>query len=126
MQQILHHGIAGEDLTALRGYGVRLDTTSTPPKIVRTGVLRSTMIGVLLNEPAAGERAEVGLVGVFPVISSAAIAADDVIMAATSGGKFLTSTTSTDRVIGRAIQAASAGDQLILAFFGCGVSTSRG
>jgi hypothetical protein len=66
--------------------------------------------GILQNTPAAGQAADVGLLGVSKAVAGAAISAG-VLLQCDTNGRVVTYTSGA--VVGRAIEAATAANQII-------------
>jgi hypothetical protein len=86
-------------------------------KITSTGVDVATadtdkVIGVSTLTVATGDQCPVQLSGTCKITASAAISAGDLVVA-TTGGKIATTTTDKKRVIGTALEAATADGDLI-------------
>lgn len=97
---------AGADLSALQFTAVKMGTGR---KVVSATANTDTIIGVLMNKPVSGQASEVCIAGVAKGIAGGAISAGDK-LTATTGGKFIATTTDKDRIIGYAGDAASTND----------------
>lgn len=96
--------VAGADLSGKRYHIVKLNADG---KVVLAAAATDAIIGVLDNEPKEGVTAEVVTVngqGTFRVKAAGTIAKDAFITSDASG-KAVATTTSGNRVIGRAIRA---------------------
>lgn len=100
---------ASADLTLLQ---FRFVIVSAAEQVNVAGVAASA-IGVLQNKPNINQAAEVVSAGVSNVVASAAITAGDDLATAASG-KVATATAG-QHVVGKAIQAAGADDDIIAA-----------
>ena len=97
--------IAGENLSSYQYYGVEITTDMT------VGLVDATTdrpIGILLNAPASGEPALVGVIGVFPVKTSEAVTAGTPVLIDSSGlgAPFEIDTDTTAYCIGTCIRAS--------------------
>jgi hypothetical protein len=72
----------------------------------------SKVIGILQNDPAAGEPAEVQFLGVAKALTEASVVVGDA-LACSSTGRVKASTTGGDRLLGFALDAAGAAGDLI-------------
>lgn len=99
------HGLtAVGNLSAKQYHAVELATTARTVKA--SGGKARPNIGILQNDPVAGEPASVVGAGMTKAYSGAAIAAGALVTSNTTG-QLVTSSTANDQVIGRAITAAS-------------------
>ncbi|MFI8696757.1 capsid cement protein [Dietzia maris] len=101
--------VAGENLSGKRYHIVKLNSDG---KVVLAAAATDAIIGVLDNEPKAGETAEVVTVngqGTFRV-KAAAIIAKDAFITSDANGQAVATTTAGNRVIGRAVRAFAAGE----------------
>ncbi len=71
----------------------------------------SVCYGILQNKPAIGQVADVGILGVSKAVAGAAFAAGTLLMT-DSSGRVITRT-STNPVIGQAIEAATLANQIV-------------
>jgi hypothetical protein len=71
----------------------------------------SVCYGILQNKPAVGQAADVGILGVSKAVAGAALSAGALLMT-DSSGRVITRT-STNPVVGQAIEAATAANQII-------------
>lgn len=100
---------AGADLSTKAGYIVKTDANG---KYVLASAATDAIRGVLVNAPKLAETADVALVngaGSFKVVAGGTIAKDAYITS-DANGKAIATTTAGNRVIGRAVAAAVAGD----------------
>lgn len=97
---------ASADLSALQFTAVKMGTGR---KIASATAATDTIIGVLMNKPVSGQPGEVAIAGIAKGIAGGTIAAGDK-LTATTGGKFITTTTDHDRIVGYAGEAAVAND----------------
>lgn len=100
---------AGADLTTKQHY---LVTTDSNGKYVLASAATDAIRGVLANAPKLGETADVANIngsGTFKVLAGGAIA-KDAFLTSDANGKAVATTTAGDRVFGRAVAAAAAGD----------------
>lgn len=108
---------AGADLSAKQYTFVKLSGTS----VVSAAAATDLPIGVLLNDPASGETAAVAVSGVVKVKASAAITAG-AIVGTTSTGLAVSLTAGTDTtkyILGRAVTAAGAANDIITVAVNC-------
>lgn len=97
---------AGADLSAKYGFAVKLSAGSAV-----LGGAGDSCIGVLQNKPTSGQAAEVMHMGIAPVMSGAAFSALD-LLASDANGKLQTATAG-QKVVAKALAAATAADQLV-------------
>ena len=99
------HGLtAVADLSAKQYHAVALATTTRTVKQAASATMAN--IGILQNDPAAGEPASVVGGGMTKAYSGAAVAAGALVTSNTTG-QLVTSSVANNQVIGRAITAAS-------------------
>lgn len=100
---------AGADFTGKRYYIVKLDSSGN---VVLASAATDAILGVIDNEPKTGRTADVVLLngtGTFKVKTGGNISKDAYIT--TDGnGKAIATTTTGNRVIGRAVRDSSSGD----------------
>jgi hypothetical protein len=95
---------AGEDLSAKRYYIVKLDTDGT---VILASAATDAILGVLDNSPIEGNTADVVLLngsGTFKVKAANSVISKDAYITADSAGKAVATTSSGNRVIGRAVR----------------------
>lgn len=100
---------AGADLSSKRYYIVKTDSNG---KYVLASTATDAIRGVLVNAPKAGEVADVANIngsGTFKVIAGGIIS-KDAYLTSDGNGKAIATTSSGNRVFGRAVAAAAAGD----------------
>lgn len=100
---------AAADLSTKRFYIVKTDSNG---KIVLASAATDAIRGVLVNAPKQGEVADVAIIngsGTFKVIAGGTIS-KDAYLTSDSNGKAVATTTTGNRVFGRAVAAAVAGD----------------
>lgn len=93
---------------------VKLLTTADETVVASAGITDETF-GVAQTTQSAGDQVSVQTYGVARVIASAAITAGDKLMFAT-GAKVATASGATAKVVGVALEAATADGQVIKAF----------
>lgn len=96
--------VAGADLSAKQYHIVKLDSDG---EVVLASAATDAILGVLANAPKAGAVAEVELLngsGTFKVKAANAIISKDAYITADADGKAVATTTSGNRVIGRAVR----------------------
>jgi hypothetical protein len=89
---------------------MRLSTTAGEVKVGTSAT--SNICGVLLNDPGAGEAAEVQYLGIAKVLTEASVTVGGIVVCSSTGRAKL-STTGGDRVLGIAMDAANAAGDLI-------------
>lgn len=99
--------------TYKNGVGMAVIPDSAAGSIIIAGA-NARIIGVLQNNPKAGEAANVGAVrgASYKVLAGAAITMGDDLIT-DSSGRFITATGAAQKVVGRAMEAASAAGNLI-------------
>lgn len=97
---------AASDLSAKQYHFVKLASETTVDIVSASA---DTPIGVLMNKPAAGEAAEVCVLGIAKVKANSSITFGQVI-GTVSTGKAEANPGTTQKVMGQAIQDASAND----------------
>lgn len=85
---------------------------STAGQVVVCSAATDAALGVLVNDPAAGEAANIVVLGVAPALAEASVSAGDLLAASTTG-RVKTTTTANNKVIGRALAASGAAGDLI-------------
>ena len=99
------HGLtAAADLSAKQYHLVALATTARQVKQSAGGTALN--VGVLQNDPVAGEPASVVAAGMTKAYSGAAITAG-ALLTANSTGQCVATTTANDKIVGKAITPAS-------------------
>jgi hypothetical protein len=73
----------------------------------------ATPLGVIQDTATAGQAVAVMISGVTKVVANAAITKDDPLKLVTTTGRVATGTPGTDKIIGHALQAATAAGQII-------------
>lgn len=89
---------------------VKPSTTAGECKIAAAAT--DSIIGVVQNNPGAGEAAEIAVSGVCKVLAEASVAAGDHVTSSTTG-RAKTTTTSNNHVLGVAQEASSAAGDVI-------------
>lgn len=99
--------------TYKNGIGMAIIPDSTAGAVVIAGA-NALILGVLQNNPKAGEAAQVGTVrgASYKVLAGAAITMGDNLQT-DSSGRFITAAGAAQKVCGRAMEAASAAGNLI-------------
>lgn len=101
--------LAGADLDAKQYYPVRLAATTAKTVLVAAAAT-AALIGILQNDPKSGEAASVVCSGLTKSVAGGAIAPGDMITV-NSTGQCVATTTANNKVIGKAVTAATtAGD----------------
>ena len=99
------HGLTAQsDLSAKQYHAVILATTARKVKIASAATQQ--VLGILQNDPVAGEPASVVAAGMTKAYSGAAVVAGT-LLTSNSTGQLITSTTANNKIVGRAITAAS-------------------
>lgn len=100
---------AGADLSTKQYYVVKTDANG---KYILASAATDAIRGVLVNAPKSGETADVANIngsGTFKVLAGGTIA-KDAFLTSDASGKAIATTTTGNRVFGRAVAAAVAGD----------------
>ncbi|MFI2837553.1 DUF2190 family protein [Mycolicibacterium sp. PDY-3] len=100
---------AGADLSTKQYYVVKTDSNG---KYVLASAATDAIAGVLVNAPKLGETADVANIngsGTFKVAAGGTIA-KDAYLTTDANGKAIATTTTGNRVFGRAVAAAVSGD----------------
>lgn len=100
---------AGADLSTKQYYIVKTDANG---KYILATAATDALRGVLVNAPKLGDTADVAIVngsGTFKVLAGGTIAKDD-FLTTDAAGKAIATTTTGNRVFGRAVAAAVSGD----------------
>ena len=103
--------VATGDLGSYQYYVVKFGSTAGTIKVADTAA-SDTLIGVLQNDPADGEPAEVAAWGVCKALSAASVTAGAK-LTCNSTGYVAATTTDKDEIIGIALAASSAAGDLI-------------
>lgn len=107
--------VAGADLSA-ESNQYRAVKVTGPFTVGLATALGESVEGILLNKPGLGQPAEIMTTGVGPGLAGAAIAAGDRVMTA-ADGRIITAATAGSRIIGRALEAATAANQVITVLY---------
>ena len=102
--------VAAVDLTGKRYHIVKPDSNG---KVVLASAATDAILGVLDNEPVAGAVADVVInngQGTFRVKAAASTIAKDAFVTTDGNGKAVSTTSSGNRVIGRAVRAFAANE----------------
>lgn len=97
-------------LASYQYYLVQLETTAGKVKLSTSAT--SKTIGVLQNDPAANEAAEVAFAGVFKAAAEASVSIGDWVTAS-STGRAKTTTTTSNYILGVALDASSTAGNII-------------
>ena len=108
---------AGADLSAKQYTFVKLSGST----VISAAAATDLPIGVLLNDPASGETAAVAVSGVIKLKASAAISVGALVGTTSTGtGVSLTAGTDTTKyILGRAVTAAGAANDIITVAVNC-------
>lgn len=105
--------LAGADLSAKQYYVVKF--ASTAGEVVASTAGSASHAGLLQNDPADGEVADVAVLGIALGYAEGAITVGDHVTS-NSTGQVQTTTTANDHLIGTALEAATtAGDLIAIA-----------
>lgn len=85
---------------------------STAGAVIVGAAATDKILGVLMNDPASGQEAEVACSGVVRVLAEASVAAGDHVACSTTG-RAKTTTTANDHVLGVAAEASGAAGDYI-------------
>ena len=109
---------AAADLTGSQFRFVKLDSAG---KVVAVAAITDIPVGVLQNNPASGQAAEVVVLGGTKLRAAAAIALPALIGVDTAGKgkKIAAGTDGTQYIVGQADEAAGGADELVSAFVNC-------
>lgn len=108
---------AGADLSTKQYTFVKLSGTT----VISAAAATDLPIGVLVNDPASGETAAVAVSGIVKLKASAAITAGALVGTTSTGlGVALTAGTDTTKyILGRAVTAAGAANDIITVAVNC-------
>ena len=105
--------VAGDSLAAKQYYAVKM--ASTDGEVIVAAAVTDILIGIVQNDPAADEPAEVACAGVCKAKSGASITIGQILTALSTGTLTGTSsgggTASSQRIVGIALEAADSGDE---------------
>lgn len=102
--------VATATLAAKQYYVVQFSTTAGACKVATSGT--SEIIGIVQNDPAAGEAADVAIMGVAKACCEASVTRGDW-LTSSSTGRVKTSTTDGDRMIATALESYSTAGGII-------------
>lgn len=115
---VVFHGLtATATLAAKQYYLVKASSTAGECKVGSANT--DQIIGVVQNDPAAGEAAAIGIGGVLKVAAEASVSIGDMVTCS-STGRAKTTTTDGDVCIGSALDASSSAGDIIRVV--CGVN----
>jgi len=101
--------VATGSLAAYQYYVVKHGSTAGTVKVADTAAT-DTLVGILMNDPASGEAAEVAVLGVVRAAAEASVTAGAA-LTCSSTGRVKATTTDLNQVVGYALEAsATAGD----------------
>lgn len=116
--QWVHTFVASADLSAHQFKFVKLHTVAG--QIAAIGAAADKPIGVLLNKPsAAGQTAEVGILGIFKVQGDADLAVGDIIGPSADGQADAKVKTDAEYVVGVVLEENSAAGGLTSCLINC-------
>jgi len=101
---------AGADLSAKQWYCVKM--ASTAQEVVLNILASTSGVGILQNDPADGEEALVAVAGVVKAAAETSVSINDYVAASTTG-RVKTTTTDTNEVVGKALEASSSAGDII-------------
>ena len=101
---------AVSSLASAQYYIVQLATTAGQVKLATSGT--SKIIGVVQNDPVAGQPADIARVGVFKVAAETSVAIGDA-LTSSSTGRAKTTTTGGNLTIGIALDATTTAGDII-------------
>jgi hypothetical protein len=109
--------VAGADLSAKQYQFVKLNSSG---EAIAIAAITDVPVGVLQNAPTAGQEAEVLVAGGTKLVAGEVITLP-AFLSVTSAGKAdkVATTDTTQYVVGQAITAAGAGDDVITAVISC-------
>lgn len=85
---------------------------TTAGAVVLAAAQTDKILGVLQNDPASGQEADVAVMGIVKCLAEASVAAGDHVAASTTG-RAKTTTTGNDHTLGIALDASAAAGDLI-------------
>ena len=103
--------LAGADLSAKQYYAVKF--ASTAGEVVVSAAGSDSHAGILQNDPADGEVADVAVLGIAKASAEGSISVGDFVTS-NSTGQLQTTTTANDHVIGVALEAATTANDIIM------------
>lgn len=117
-QPLKHTFVAGADLSAKQYHFVKLESDG---EIVACSGITDRPIGVLQNDPVAGQEAEVVITGITKVIADEALAAGDVIATSADGQAqvCVVGTETTVYSVGQVLLGAGAASRVATAVIDC-------
>lgn len=101
---------ASATLAAKQYYCVKM--ASTAKQVIVGAAATDRVIGIVQNDPAAGEEALVAIAGACKAAAETSVSVGDYV-ASSSTGRVKTTTTGNDDVIGLALEASSAAGDII-------------
>lgn len=104
--------VAASSLASNQYYIVQLASTAGQVKLATSGT--SKIVGVLQNDPVAGQPADIATGGAFKVAAETGVSIGD-LLTSSSTGRAKTTTTGGNMIIGKAIQASSSAGDIIRA-----------
>jgi len=105
--------VATGDLSSYQYYVVKHGSTAGTCKVATTAAT-DTLMGILQNDPANGEAAEVACDGIVYALAETSVTAGSAVTCS-STGRVKTTTTNLDQIIGFAMTASSAaGDKVVV------------
>ncbi len=102
--------LAGADLSAKQYYAVKF--ASTAGEVVVSALGSNSHAGLLQNDPADGEAADVAVLGIALGSAEGSITVGDHVTS-NSTGQLQTTTTANDHIIGVALEAATTQNDII-------------
>ena len=103
--------VATGSLASNQYYVVKHGSTAGTVKVATTPAT-DTLVGILMNDPASGEAAEVAVLGVVRAAAEASVTAGAA-LTCSSTGRVKATTTDLHQVVGYALEASSSAGDLI-------------
>jgi hypothetical protein len=111
--------LAGADLSAAQFRVVKL--ASTAGEVVLATANTDNAVGILQNNPTAGEAAEVAYLGISKAIASADVTAGEFVTANSTGQVTNINSTAGSTIVGQALEASAVAGSIISVRLGVGV-----
>ena len=102
--------VATGDLSSYQYYVVKHGSTAGTVKVA--SAVDDAIAGILQNEPASGEAAEVAVLGVVKAAAEASVSAGSY-LTVSSTGRVKATTTDLDYTVGQALEASSSAGDII-------------
>ena len=112
---------ANADLSAAQFKAVKLLSTAGLCDLAASSILTSTVVGILQNNPKAGDAAEVAYQGIAKAIAGTSLIVIGSVLALNSTSRVVNSTTDNINQVGKSLQKAGAiGDIITVILTGGG------